>query len=259
MIPLMDLHVHTTFCDGADPVDALCRTAIEKGFTTLGISGHGFTPFDTSYCMQRDAISSYVDAVNAAKEKYAPLGLRVLLGVEKDVYGEGLAGVDYTIHSVHYVKQGDKYFPVDESPAHLEEAIRAFGDPYALCEAYFDAVSEAARGEGQILGHLDLIAKFNAGSRYFDETHPRYLAAAGKAVRAAKEAGKTVEINLGAYRKGLRSVPYPSPHIMQFLSILDVPVMLNGDTHKAADLGALWQEGTDYIASFKVKTKLILE
>ena len=36
-----NLHTHTLYCDGKDSVEEMVRAAIDKGFTTLGFSGHG--------------------------------------------------------------------------------------------------------------------------------------------------------------------------------------------------------------------------
>ena len=48
---ISNFHTHSVFCDGDNTLEEIATSAIEKGFTALGFSGHGFTPFDTRYCM----------------------------------------------------------------------------------------------------------------------------------------------------------------------------------------------------------------
>ncbi len=36
-----NLHTHCRFCDGKDTIEDLVRTAIDKGFDSLGFSSHG--------------------------------------------------------------------------------------------------------------------------------------------------------------------------------------------------------------------------
>ena len=48
---LTNFHTHTTFCDGQNTPEEMVLAAIEKGFSALGFSGHGYTTFDTSYCI----------------------------------------------------------------------------------------------------------------------------------------------------------------------------------------------------------------
>ena len=47
-----NFHTHTTFCDGKNTAEEVVLSAIEKGFSAIGFSGHGYTPFDLRYCMQ---------------------------------------------------------------------------------------------------------------------------------------------------------------------------------------------------------------
>ena len=40
MKPIQNLHTHSTYCDGADTPEEMIETALEKGFTSIGFSGH---------------------------------------------------------------------------------------------------------------------------------------------------------------------------------------------------------------------------
>ena len=76
-----NFHTHTLFCDGKSTPEEVVLAAIEKGFSAIGFSGHGYTPFDTSYCMNDTA--GYVAEVKHLKEKYKN-AIQVYLGVEED-------------------------------------------------------------------------------------------------------------------------------------------------------------------------------
>ena len=47
----INLHSHTTFCDGKNSAEEMVVSAIDHGFDVFGFSGHSYTPFDESYCM----------------------------------------------------------------------------------------------------------------------------------------------------------------------------------------------------------------
>ena len=42
----INLHSHTTFCDGKNSAEEMVVSAIDHGFDVFGFSGHSYTPFD---------------------------------------------------------------------------------------------------------------------------------------------------------------------------------------------------------------------
>lgn len=78
---LVNLHTHTTFCDGKNSPEEMVLSAISKGFSVLGFSGHGYTSYDLSYCMKD--MGGYISTVNMLKEKYKDK-IEIYLGVEED-------------------------------------------------------------------------------------------------------------------------------------------------------------------------------
>ena len=46
-----NLHAHTFYCDSKNNAEDYILTAIEKGFTSVRLSEHSFTAFDTEPCM----------------------------------------------------------------------------------------------------------------------------------------------------------------------------------------------------------------
>ena len=95
-------------------------------------------------------------------------------------------GFDYIIGSVHYIKAGEEYIPIDESKEILINAVNKHfgGDIYSLCEEYFRLVANVVgKTDADIIGHFDLISKFNEDGSLFDENHPRYVKAYQDAIK----------------------------------------------------------------------------
>ena len=78
---LSNLHTHTTFCDGSASAEELVKEAIEKGFVSLGFSGHAYAPYGLSYCIRDE--EAYVAEIKRLKKKYEK-ELEIYLGIEED-------------------------------------------------------------------------------------------------------------------------------------------------------------------------------
>ena len=236
---LQDLHTHTVYCDGKNTPEEMVLAAIEKGMARIGFSGHGYTDFDTIYCMSEDGVRKYCAEIACLKEKYKGQ-IEILCGVEQDYYATAsTAPFDYVIGSVHYVKVGDTYLPVDESEQTLLESVNTYfgGDIYAFAEQYFSTVGDVlARTNADIIGHFDLLSKFNEGGKMFDETHPRYVAAYVSAIDRLLPYGKPFEVNTGAISRGYRTHPYPSTAMLEYIAAKGGSVILGGDSHSKETL-----------------------
>ena len=188
-----NFHTHTHFCDGKNTPEELVLEAIRLGCPKLGFSGHSYTFFDESYCMSQTGTQEYIRQVRALKEKYADR-IQILLGVEQDYFSDtSTEGYDYVLGSVHYVLKNGCYLAVDESKEAFVADVQTHyaGDYYGFAEDYFALVADLHRKTGcQILGHFDLVTKFNANGDLFDPNHPRYQAAANKALDALLQAKK---------------------------------------------------------------------
>ena len=229
-----DYHVHTLYCDGKASPAEMAAAACTRGLDALGFSGHAHTPFDETWCMSPAGTEDYRREVLALREEYAGR-LRILLGAEQDYYSDASTeGYDYAIGSVHYVFAGGEYLPVDESPELLTAAAEKHfgGDILAFAEAYFDTVSRVPEIPGcRVIGHFDLISKFNERTPLFDENHPRYVAAWRRAADRLLESGLPFEINTGAVSRGYRSVPYPAPPMLRYLAQRGARFLMSGDSH----------------------------
>ena len=234
MKPLSDYHVHTTFSDGKNTPEEMVLSAIEKGLHEIGFSDHSYTFFDESYCIKKDRIAEYKNETARLKAKYADK-IKILCGIEQDFYSaESVDGYDYAIGSVHYVMARGKYFPVDESAEDFVKAVKEgfSGDVYAFIKEYFNTVSRFAdRKEINIIGHFDLIAKFNGQRDFFDEKDKRYVSAWQSAADKLIAANKVFEINTGAIANGYKKEPYPADVIRDYIKSKGGKFILSSDSH----------------------------
>ena len=237
MIP-NNYHTHTRFCDGKDSPEEMVLRAIELGMEELGFSGHSYVPFDDC-CMTPDGTLAYRREILRLRERYADR-IRIFLGVEQDYYSPApTGGYDYVIGSVHYVYKDGAYLPVDLSREAQVRAVNEHydGDYYAWIEDYYALVGDVyEKTRCRIVGHLDLITKFNEDGSLFDTAHPRYRAAALGAIERLAAAPVLFEINTGAIARGYRRTPYPEPFLLEELRRRKLPLILSSDCHDKKDL-----------------------
>ena len=236
---LSDFHIHTYYCDGKNSPEDIVQEALKRGMKKIGFSGHSYTAFDTEPCMSPENTQRYRDEIRGLKDKYGGQ-IEILCGTEQDYYSDmPTDGYDYVIGSVHYVQCGGEYIHVDHTPEMLRNAVREYfdGDTYALAEAYYDVVADVVNRTGaDIIGHFDLLTKFNEIDKLFDEDNPRYINACNRAIDALLKTGKPFEINTGAISRGYRTTPYPSKQILQYIASHEGRVILSSDAHDKNNL-----------------------
>lgn len=230
---LVDRHIHSTFSDGANTPEEIVQEAINRKMTEIGFSDHSYVPFDEEYSITD--FNGYITEIKRLQEKYSPK-IKIQLGIEQDYYsGKPQFAFDYIIGSVHYIKCGSDYLSVDLSPEILKAGVQKYfgGDIYAFCEKYYSMVSEIIERTGaDIIGHFDLISKFNENGDFFDSDHPRYVAAYRAAVDKLIKYNKPFEINTGAISRGYRVTPYPSAPIKKYIEEKGGSFVLSSDSHQ---------------------------
>lgn len=229
-----DYHTHTVFCDGRDTPEEMAEEALRRGLDELGFSGHSYTFFDESFCMSKEGTKQYQQRVRSLQRRYEGK-LKILLGVEQDYFSEEPTdSYDYVIGSVHYIRKDGFYLPIDESrEKQIEIAARFYGgDFYSFAEDYYALMADVyRRTKCDIIGHFDLITKFNEDQVLFDTGHPRYMAAAERALETLMETPAVFEINTGAISRGYRSEPYPERWIAERLKRAGKKLVINSDAH----------------------------
>lgn len=267
----VNFHTHTLYCDGKNTPEEMVLDAISAGFDVLGFSGHSYTSFDEGYCMSREQTEIYRGEISRLAEKYKDR-IQILCGIEQDRYGDDSPEeFDYAIGSVHaFFKpceslpenhpggivsaEGGCYIYVDWTAEAMEWAVRNIykGDSLALAEDYYETLASFAEdADVQIIGHLDLLTKFeeiltaDGKQPLFDTEHPRYLQAARRTIERLASAGKIFEINTGAMAKNYRTEPYPSLSLLRMIREAGGLIMINSDCHAAGKLDCGYKTAAD--------------
>ena len=229
-----NLHTHSQYDDGKDAIDEIVQKAQERGFTILGFSGHGYYAKDDS-SMTPEKTKQYIQDVRQAQQQ-APNGLKIYLGIEEDSMApiENVEDFDYVIGSVHYLEHNGKIYPIDYSQEQFDEMLKEGyqNDINALAKDYYLAIERQAQNPNiQIIGHLDLIAKYNEDQTYYCFDDPKILSYAKIAIEQLVKAGKIFEMNSGAMAREYRNSPYPSIELLKLIYEANGKILINTDCH----------------------------
>lgn len=234
-------HTHTTFCDGRDSPAAMVEAAVAKGFGVLGFSSHSDMLADPA--AYRAAIREL------AKRNEGRISVR--LGIEAELakpWRREAGEYEYAIGSCHFITAPDGcFFPFDHTPQKLFDGIRDHfgGDSSAFVKAYFAMIRSTLGLDFEIVGHPDLVRKFNKKHPYFDETAAWYREELEKTADAIAASGKIVEVNTGAISRGWLDDAYPSPEFRAMLRERGVRFMLSSDAHAADALDCAFDRFAD--------------
>lgn len=134
--------------------------AIDKGFTTLGFSGHSYLTIDDEAAMSKEGTSRYIKDVLEMKEKYKDK-INIFLGLEHDFQSDLPDKNDpyyHLIGSVHVVPVNDKYMGVDSCSEITDRIVEHYGSFIEYAKVYYDKVKKLSEiDQIDIIGHVDLL------------------------------------------------------------------------------------------------------
>ena len=232
-----NLHTHTVFSDGTCTPEEMAQAAIEKNMLSLGFSDHSPMDHDLTYCVKHQALPAYCREIRRLKEKYKDQ-IEIALGLEMDSLTSSCvcrADYDYVIGDCHYVHTSDGPMSIDHCIEGQLHVLREYFsmDGAAYSKSYFRTyVHDMKKMKPDILGHFDLTVKFGL----IREDDPAFLSAAREALSAALEITPVIEMNTGAMARGLRSVPYPAPYLLDTVRGCGGKFILSSDCHAAENL-----------------------
>ena len=235
-------HTHTTYCDGENTPEEIVLHAIENGFSSIGFSGHGYTPFDLRYCMKDT--QSYIKEITELKKKYADK-IEIYCGIEEDAFSiVERENFDYIIGSSHYFNIDGKYYPIDSNYDYFKKCLEAFdNDALKLAEVYYSTfVGYINKRKPDIVGHFDLITKFDEVDEQRFLNNPEYLKIAKKYLQKAAENDVIFEVNTGAIARGIRKTPYFGEELLYILKEQGGKVILSSDSHSVETLNFYFEE-----------------
>ena len=251
---LADYHVHTEFSD--DSVFALedvCALAIERGIDEICITDHvdyDVRPDWDEY--RRDPSCAkifegkpsinvdyerYFPAIEAARERFAPT-LAVKTGMEFGVqshtaerfhalFEQHADAWDFIILSIHQVGNEEFWNGAFQKGRTQDEYNMQYYEEMLRVVQRFD--------DWSVLGHLDLIKRYDAAGPWPDENARDIVA---EIMKEAIRRGKGIELNTSSIRYGLSDLT-PSEGILRLYRDLGGRVLsIGSDSHKPEHLGA---------------------
>ncbi len=248
-------HTHSTYCDGKNTLEEMIQSAIEKRFDSIGFSGHSPMWFESDWAMTQDKFNEYINELKFLKSKYRDK-IDILCGAELDAdYSDtDFNDLDYIICSVHQFIRNGKDYPIDYSPEYLSSLVDELfgGDWNKMCSAYFERLSDfVVKIKPQVVGHFDIITKYNEAHNLFDENNPEYQSIALSAVDKILDSDKDVlfEVNTGAMYRNGNSKPYPAEFIMKHLSKRNAKLTVTSDSHCVESLDFAFDKAIEYCKS----------
>jgi len=243
---LTSYHVHSSWSDGVDSIQALADAAHWHNLAELGFSDHLVLappdPGPVSWSIRPESLVRYVEEVYGVRES-CPIPVR--LGLEVDFF-PGQAEIvqdllspyafDYLIGSVHFVDG----FPVDESREHWEALTQSEVDD--VHRKYWRLVADMAGTRAfQLAGHVDIVKKFA-----FRPTHD-LSQEIGIALDSMAAAGMALELNTAGWGKPCQE-SYPSEGILREAISRGIPIVVTADAHRKADLSQYYDRAFDLLA-----------
>lgn len=263
MIIKQNLHTHSTYCDGQDTPEEMILTAIDKGFDSVGFSGHSYMHFAEDHSMSLAGTEEYKREIRQLKEKYAGK-IEIFLGLEFEMYSTQVDlndGYDYLIGSSHYFNFGDRIVGFDRSQevvkGVIDDCFGGDGMKYAK-EFYKNLARLPEYGDFDILAHFDLIAKHAEKADFFDMESDEYKEYAVRAAEALAGKIPYFEVNTGAIARGYRTSPYPTPFMMKEMRRLGFKPLISSDCHNRADLDCAFDLAEQMLAESGFTERYVL-
>ena len=254
-----NLHMHSTWDDGACTAEAMIRASRDAGLESVGVSLHSPMPEPSDWAPDAACIPAFLAEMRALRRRFAG-EIEVYAGIEWDVLSRvDLSPYDYVIGSVHQLLGMPA---VDESAQATERLIRVHfgGDADAAAEAYFAAYRQVAENPRvDIVGHFDLITKFDEQRGFFRPDSPRYRRAALEAMDMLVGAGKIFEVNTGAISRGYRTSPYPARALLERLHAMGGRVTVSADAHHTSGVACAFGQAEALVRDCGFREIWVLE
>ena len=249
-------HTHTNYCDGKNTAREMIEAAIEKGFVSLGFSGHSPMKDKNDWTMTPEGTRAYIDEINALKDEYKDR-IDILCGIELDADYDMIEpeDFDYVIGSLHQLKKNGISYDVDYTAEMLKKAVDEFfdGSFNEMSRWYYNTLADfVIKEKVDVVGHIDLITKFNVDRPVFDEADSEYRKIVLEAVDRILSAKPDIlfEVNTGAMFRVDKKTPYPADFILCHIAEKGGRVTITSDSHSAVSLDYAFDKALDYIRNF---------
>ncbi len=256
---LSNLHTHSTFCDGVNTPEEMVVAAINKGFASIGFSSHAkptFSPFGVN------DINEYILRIKEFKNKYSD-EIEIYIGIEEDALSPIGCRDDfeYIIGSHHYIKKDDIILPSDLNFDGFKKTLELFdNDIESFAESYYsDFCKYIKKYKPQIIGHFDLITKFDEINSNLLLSNDKYNKIAEKYLKSVLPCGCLFEVNTGAMARKFRTCPYPAVNLLKIIRDNDGKIIISSDAHSADCLDYAFGDTIDLLKDIGFKHTYVLK
>lgn len=244
---ISNVHTHTVFCDGKSTAEETVIKAIEKGFTSLGFSGHGYTSFELGSCMKDE--TGYINEICRLKKHYADK-IEIYLGTEEDAFAPvDRSKYEYIIGSMHFMRRHGEILPLDIGMEYMKRCFEAFNkDPVLMAEQYYSSFHDyLIYRRPDVVGHFDLITKYDEATEPMFLGNPECDRIAERFIEKVARSGLLFEVNTGAIARNLRTLPYPAKNLLHVLKREEADIILTSDCHNAELLDCWFDDAKHYL------------
>lgn len=254
MNTIVNLHTHTTYCDGTASAQDFVKKAKQLKWRYIGFSAHAPLPFPCDWAIKADDLEKYTAEIyNLAQRNQSDL--KILCGFEIDyLNGLGFPALQYPevqksellITSIHFLENpkaenpNHKYFEIDGSYSQFLLALKAYEfDLKKLLQAYLFATQQMINepvGTLKIIGHIDKIILNAAKTTEFVGLENWFYDELFQIAKCSSSCFDFIEINTRAiYKKALNN-PYPKLEFISKLLDAKLPLIINSDAHHPSEL-----------------------
>ena len=253
-MPLSSYHVHSCFCDGHGDPEEYVLSALKNGFQSIGFSSHAPMPFPYPKILKIENLESYLSNIRNLKAKYAGQ-IEIYASLELDYfekpeyqtfYLEIRKRLDYTLASIHFMQHPEtgKLYGIDSNLPEFQESIEAIfaGDIKAYVKKYYSMVEDMVRVyQPDIIGHFDVLKKYNKQEAFFREEETWYREIVCKTLDTIADSKSIVEVNTGGLARGSTVSLYPSLWILKECRKRGIPLAVNSDAHHPDQIASFYE------------------
>lgn len=254
-----DYHVHTEFSDDSVyPMEAVIRDAIAMGMEEICVTDHVDYGIKEDWDSGKEIVCRHGEPLaNVDYPKYMEEIRRM-----KALYGERIVirtGMEFGIQT-HTIPQYEALFaryPFDfiilsihqvEDKEFWTQEFQQGRTQKEYNERYYQELLDVVKAykNYSVLGHMDLIARYDKAGQYpFESIRPM----AEEILKTVIADGKGIEVNTSSHRYGLADTT-PSRAILELYRDLGGQIVTIGsDSHKPEHLGAYIEESKAMLKS----------
>ncbi len=195
-----DLHMHTTYSDGMDSIEAMVKKALELRYEYIAVTDHSAT-LAVVKGLDSQKISAYTEEIDTLNERYD--NIHIFKGMEVDILEDGTLGMedevlrqlDFALGAIH------SKFKLSRK-AQTKRLLKAIQNPHIKGIAHLSGRFIGKR-EALELDMQEIFYAIKEEGKFLEiNAQPERLDLNDILIKEAKEAGVLLAINTDAHASG---------------------------------------------------------